>query len=134
MSLHDLLKKLDTPIAPRQSLESDVDEYLSEKCTRQIFENDNHHLYYMVRGIKPQMWFRVVKPELKRLAEKRHYYIHMILERPKANWLEFEFVALPAERPRPAKSQVPQLTAEELRDVREMLREFRWSRKIAKKK
>ncbi len=105
-----------------QDLLAAVNEYLEEKFSRRVFPHEFGPAHYCLRGIKPAMWYRVVKPELQRIAATFNCYIEVLIENPKMEWLEFEFVELPAETPAPVKGREPPLTDREIRRLRILLK------------
>lgn len=104
------------------ALKEKIDNYLSEKCVKRAFQDDARPLYYAIRGIKTAMWKRVLKPELQRMAKDNNHYIEMQVENPGQEWVEFQFIELPADMPEEVKRQEPPLTDEELRAVRRLLK------------
>jgi len=105
----------DTKLAERVKL------YLESKFARDIFGDHKHPLYFAVKGIKAQLWFRVVKLELERLAAEHDHALVIHIEKPTNQFLEFEFTALRASMP-PAAVHEPPLTDAELRAVRKLIK------------
>ncbi len=106
-----------------------VKQYLESKFVRNAFSSYTAHegkgpLYFAIRGIKAKLWYKVVKPELERLAADYDHALIMHVEKPTNKFLEFEFTALRASLPPPPIGEEPPLTSDEIRLLRAHLR--RW--------
>lgn len=100
-----------------------VKQYLESKFARNAFSEYERPLYFTIRGVKTQMWYKVVKPELERLAADHDHALIMHVEKPTNQFLEFEFTALRASMPPPTDKEPP-LTDAELRILRFHIREW----------
>ncbi len=103
---------------------NEITQYLETKFARQALKPSHRRM--CIKGIKKEMWFRVVKPELQRIAANHQYALKMLVEKPSNNFIEFEIVQIPL----PTLSRVshqPPLKDSELRDIRSMLKEWRYN-------
>lgn len=111
-------------------LHNEVREYIKTKFAREIYVNRNEPGRYILKGIKKRMWFRVVKPELQRIAADHLAELVMLVEKPSNDFIDFTF----EEAPIPHSSRVskePPLSGAELRTIRKIIKEWKLKQKCS---
>ena len=107
---------------------SEVNMYLKTKFAKDVLLNNSEPYRYIIKGVKRRMWFKVVKPELQRIAANHLYELVMLVEKPSNDFIEFTFEEVPV--PRLSRvSNEPPLTGEELRTLRKMINEWKQKKK-----